>query len=89
MVARAAVVNLLYLALLVANDLANIVLGNTSPLDLPVPLLGKAVLPPADLLLEIAWLEVAGTSKKVVEMARRPPTLALHERAKVPASRTP
>jgi len=70
------------------NDLVNIVLGSTSPLDLPIPLLEKAVLPPADLLLEIAWLEVAGTSKEVVERARRPPTLVLHERAGVLASRT-
>ena len=57
------------------NDLVNIVLGSSPPLDLPIPLLEKAVLPPADLLLEIAWLEVAGTSRKVVERARRPPTL--------------
>ena len=71
------------------NDLVNIVLGSTSPLDLPIPLLGKAVLPPADLLLEIVWLESAGTFRKVVEKARHPPTFVLHERARVLASRTP
>jgi hypothetical protein len=71
------------------NDLVNIVLGNSSPLDLPVPLLGKAVLPPADLLLEIVWLEAAGTFREAVEKARPPPTFALHERARVLASRTP
>ena len=71
------------------SELVNVALEGISLHDLIIPLGGKVVLPLADLLLEIAWLEVAGTSKKVAERARRPPTLVLHERARVLASRAP